>query len=124
MEDGPTTDRFVGVYNDDGESSWCVDCTCNMLTRRSYTPVRLTAEDILSGELSRNFVGIVFPGGRDSPYHDKLQGPGNRLVRHFVERGGWYLGLCAGDILIQCYRSFGWDVGSYRTCKHQLTPLH
>ena len=42
-------------------------------------------------------VGIVFPGGRDSPYHDKLKGPGNKLIRRFVESGGWYLGLCAGN---------------------------
>ena len=97
MADDSPKERLVGVYADDGASPWCVDCTCKMLTRRSYTAVRLTAEDILSGEWTRNFVGVVFPGGRDIPYHDKLQGPGNRLIRRFVERGGWYLGLCAGE---------------------------
>ena len=41
-------------------------------------------------------MGIVFPGGADSPYQEKLQGEGNRVIRQFVEEGGWYLGFCAG----------------------------
>lgn len=86
----------VGVYNDEGASQWCVECTCRMLSLRSYSTVKLSAEDVISGKWTRTLVGIVFPGGRDSPYHEKLSGPGNKLIRKFVEDGGWYLGLCAG----------------------------
>lgn len=39
---------------------------------------------------------IVIPGGRDVPYHRHLQGEANRRIRAFVERGGRYLGICAG----------------------------
>jgi biotin--protein ligase len=67
-----------------------------MLYLRSYTAIKLSAEDVVSGEWTRNLVGIVFPGGRDSPYHEKLEGDGNKLIRRFVEEGGWYLGICAG----------------------------
>lgn len=39
---------------------------------------------------------LVFPGGRDVPYHTFLQGKGNAKIAAFVEKGGAYLGLCAG----------------------------
>jgi biotin---protein ligase len=39
---------------------------------------------------------LVMPGGADLPYCAQLNGPGNELLRSFVERGGAYLGLCAG----------------------------
>lgn len=39
---------------------------------------------------------IIFPGGRDVPYHDALQGIGNRHLLEFVQHGGRFLGICAG----------------------------
>lgn len=39
---------------------------------------------------------IVFPGGRDAPYHRSLQGRANAKIAEFVSNGGAYLGLCAG----------------------------
>lgn len=95
MSDGSGKGR-VAVYSDEGASPWCVECTCRMLARRGYTHVQLSGDDVLAGGWSSECVGIVFPGGRDTPYHDKLHGTGNRVIRKFVEQGGWYLGLCAG----------------------------
>jgi biotin--protein ligase len=39
---------------------------------------------------------FILPGGRDRPYHAAFKGAGNRKIRSFVERGGTYVGLCAG----------------------------
>lgn len=39
---------------------------------------------------------LIFPGGRDVPYHEALKGKTNAAIRAFVEEGGNYLGLCAG----------------------------
>lgn len=39
---------------------------------------------------------VIFPGGRDIPYHHALQGEANRRIRSYVEKGGRFLGLCAG----------------------------
>jgi biotin--protein ligase len=39
---------------------------------------------------------VAFPGGRDLPYHSKLQGEANARIRRYVETGGRYLGICAG----------------------------
>lgn len=39
---------------------------------------------------------LVFPGGRDIPYHFDLEGKANQRIRSWVEAGGRYLGFCAG----------------------------
>ncbi len=39
---------------------------------------------------------LIFPGGRDIPYHLALQGDANERIRSYVEKGGRFLGLCAG----------------------------
>ena len=40
---------------------------------------------------------LVFPGGRDLPYMAELSGGPNARIRRWVERGGRYLGICAGQ---------------------------
>jgi biotin--protein ligase len=39
---------------------------------------------------------LVFPGGRDLPFQDKLRGSANKRISDYVSNGGKYLGLCAG----------------------------
>lgn len=39
---------------------------------------------------------LIFPGGRDLPYHFALQGEANGRIRSYVEKGGRFLGICAG----------------------------
>ncbi len=53
-------------------------------------------EDILSTSWEDEASLLIFPGGRDSCYHYDLQGEGNFRIRNYVERGGSYLGICAG----------------------------
>lgn len=56
----------------------------------------LKAKDLIDGDWERSISCLIVPGGRDRPYHAALKGAGNRKIRAFVERGGSYLGLCAG----------------------------
>lgn len=39
---------------------------------------------------------LVFPGGGDLGFCHVLNGEGNRRIKHYVNCGGSYLGLCAG----------------------------
>ncbi len=39
---------------------------------------------------------LIFPGGRDIPYHHALRGRPNDSIRNFVLEGGKFLGICAG----------------------------
>lgn len=56
----------------------------------------LSLEELLEGSWSRTSSVFIMPGGRDCPYHADLKGAGNAQIRHFVEAGGIYLGICAG----------------------------
>jgi glutamine amidotransferase-like uncharacterized protein len=55
----------------------------------------ITAKQILEGAL-HDFSLLIMPGGRDRPYMAALQGKANANIRSFVEKGGIYLGICAG----------------------------
>lgn len=39
---------------------------------------------------------LIMPGGADLFFCEKLSGQGNEIIRRFVEKGGSYLGICAG----------------------------
>lgn len=39
---------------------------------------------------------LIFPGGRDVPYHNLLKGVANQRIANYVQQGGSYLGICAG----------------------------
>mgnify|MGYP001030502596 CR=1 FL=1 len=54
------------------------------------------AEDIMGGILGPAIHLFVMPGGADLYYCEKLNGAGNRRIRDYVEKGGNYLGICAG----------------------------
>jgi len=56
---------------------------------------RVTAASMIDGGLESISL-LIMPGGRDRPYHSALKGAGNAQIRSFVEKGGTYLGICAG----------------------------
>ena len=59
--------------------------------------ITLTDHTTLLSQLSKKEVKLlIFPGGRDLPYHKRLQGKKNAKIREFVEQGGQFLGICAG----------------------------
>ncbi len=57
---------------------------------------RLDPEQLINTDWDQTFDLLIMPGGRDKPYHAALQGKGNAKIRSFVERGGTYMGICAG----------------------------
>lgn len=40
---------------------------------------------------------LIIPGGADIPYTKALNGLGNQKIRSFVEKGGAFIGICAGS---------------------------
>lgn len=57
----------------------------------------ITAERILRDPSWKSACKLlVFPGGRDLPYCQALNGRGNREILEYVHGGGSYLGICAG----------------------------
>jgi len=89
----------VGLFEDLGVSGHSHPRIEQQL--RSRADVRLLsvdADDIRSGACDR-FDALLFTGGRGSRQGHVLGEPGRRKVREFVERGGTYLGICAGAYL-------------------------
>lgn len=58
----------------------------------------VSAADIRGGALDNQQV-VIFPGGSGSKEAASLAEAGREAVRTFVERGGGYLGICAGAYL-------------------------
>ena len=73
---------------------------------RKYTVETTNSEEIVSGGWKDSCSLLVMPGGRDSPYVDRLRGIGNRVIRDFVRNGGSYLGICAGGYYATSFVEF------------------
>jgi len=58
--------------------------------------ISVTGETIIKEPWTASCALLVFPGGADLGYCRTLNGEGNRKIKQFVQRGGAYLGLCAG----------------------------
>lgn len=86
----------IYLYQDQGVSEVGVLSLRLALEKHLQRPVLLIdAEYIIHTGLSDGAL-LIMPGGADLPYCAKLNGEGNRQIRRFIERGGAYLGICAG----------------------------
>jgi biotin--protein ligase len=62
----------------------------------NYAVITVTGEAIIKEPWSASCAVLVMPGGADLGYCRTLNGEGNRKISQYVERGGAYLGFCAG----------------------------
>jgi len=62
----------------------------------SYSVHGVTRQSFLSLGWEAKTAAVIFPGGRDQPYHAALKGPANQRLKNYVGQGGRYLGICAG----------------------------
>lgn len=49
---------------------------------------------------------IVFPGGRDIPYHENISMKAIKNIQSFVKNGGIFIGICAGAYFASSYIEF------------------
>ncbi|MCJ1345822.1 biotin holocarboxylase synthetase, partial [Peltigera leucophlebia] len=62
----------------------------------NYAVLTVSGEAIVNQPWTASCALLVIPGGADMGYCRTLNGEGNRRISQFVERGGAFLGLCAG----------------------------
>lgn len=89
----------VLVYNGSGVAAASRDhavASLRAFLSHRYDVQLVTPKALRSDPWQDNCALLVFPGGRDIPYMFDLEGPGNERIRNWVERGGRYLGFCAG----------------------------
>ena len=89
-------EKTILIYKDNGVSIPSYLSTQWMLMGLPYSITSINAEQLTHSDWEHNTAAIFFPGGRDIPYHDALQGKANERIRQFVENGGHYYGICAG----------------------------
>ncbi|KAI9873317.1 MAG: biotin holocarboxylase synthetase [Pleopsidium flavum] len=89
----------VLVYSGNGSTIESVrHCmyTLRRLLSPNYAVISVTGDTIIKEPWTASCALLVFPGGADLGYCRTLNGEGNRKISQFVQRGGAYLGLCAG----------------------------
>jgi biotin--protein ligase len=62
----------------------------------NYAVITVTGDALIKDPWTASCAMLVFPGGADLGYCRTLNGEGNRRIKQFVERGGTFLGFCAG----------------------------
>ena len=70
--------------------------TLRRLLAPNYAVIPVTGDMLIKEPWTATCAALVFPGGADQGYCRTLNGNGNRRIRRFVERGGIYIGFCAG----------------------------
>ena len=91
----------VAVFEGGGVSKG-VENVLKVLGEHSDLKVsRIKPEGIRSAELEK-FDVVLFPGGSGSKQGQALDEEGRQQVRQFVEKGGGYVGICAGSYLATC----------------------
>ena len=88
----------VAVFRDVGVSDKVAGLVEQLKNYSELQVSTINGADIRGGVLDR-FDVVLFPGGSGSKEAASLQEPGRYAVRAFVERGGGFLGICAGAYL-------------------------
>jgi biotin--protein ligase len=89
----------VLVYSGNGTTTESVrHClyTLRRLLSPTYAVVPVTGDIIIKEPWTASCALLVIPGGADLGYCRTLNGEGNRRITQYVNRGGSYLGFCAG----------------------------
>ncbi|CCB92214.1 putative uncharacterized protein [Waddlia chondrophila 2032/99] len=88
------------VYADEGAGPRSVRLLIKALKslklHEKYKLQRVNRKALAASGWEKDASLLIFPGGRDTPYHQSLKGKPNENIRRYVEEGGAYLGICAG----------------------------
>ncbi len=92
--------KKIAIYKGEGASGRCIRsllfCLKDEIALEPFKLSLIDKETLLHDEWIDSTSLLIFPGGRDTPYHLDLQGKANRHISTFVNEGGKFLGICAG----------------------------
>lgn len=90
--------KNILIYRDEGAHPRCIRSLVKALHQEEIPNPILFADrhTFKDAKWQESASLLIFPGGRDIPYHEALKGQPNRQIRQFVEQGGSYFGICAG----------------------------
>lgn len=92
--------KQILIYKDEGANDFCISALLFALMYEKIDQkysIELANKDVLKKtDWHQKTHLLIFPGGRDIPYHNALKGSGNDSIKDFVNSGGNFLGICAG----------------------------
>lgn len=88
----------VAVFDDAGVSDKVAGLIALLNTYSELRVTKVDGNDIRGGTL-KGFDVVLLPGGSGSGEAKSLEESGRKEIRSFVQRGGGYLGICAGAYL-------------------------
>lgn len=86
--------KNIFIYSDEGAGDFSLYSAQNYFSSDNIKLI--SAAQIIQDGIPENTDLFIMPGGADIPYAKKLNGAGNDAIRHYVQQGGTYLGICAG----------------------------
>ena len=98
---------WVALYDAGGTGGKGESAVGKILTEAGMRVRHVGAEELAAGTLA-DFDLTIFPGGSGSKQAAAIGQQGRRQLQAFVERGGGYLGICAGAYL--CTSGFDWGL--------------
>ena len=99
IEKSKKSKKIIYIYQDEGVIPHALlqaMHTFKSVLPPSFTVKTIGATGVIKNDWARDAALLVMPGGADLPYVEKLNGSGNDQIKHYVQNGGAYLGLCAG----------------------------
>ncbi len=100
----------IAVYGGEGAFDKSITASIRMFQWMGAESQRITPEQIVQGEL-RRFDILSMTGGWAVPYKRDLGGKGVEEIRSFLEKGGGYIGICAGAFFAA--NPIIWEGGTY-----------
>lgn len=88
--------KFIRIYSDVGVSQFSLKCLLKEIENLSLDVKTISADEVISGSWQDDTSIFIVPGGRDLMYLKKLTNEGILNIKSYVEKGGSYLGVCAG----------------------------
>lgn len=86
------------IYNDEGTGARSLHQLVKSLKEHhTQHPINLVDRShLINHDWEKTTLCLIFPGGRDIPYHEALKGKANQRIKDYVNSGGKYFGICAG----------------------------
>jgi glutamine amidotransferase-like uncharacterized protein len=99
----------VAIFADAGVTEKAVPQVTKCLPEsKGFEVKKITAKQIRAGDL-KDFDLLIHPGGAASKQANTLGEDGRAAVKLFVERGGGFIGICAGAYLASA--EYPWSLG-------------
>lgn len=108
-EANQTSKKIIYIYNDAGVSAESVSHTKMFLhnvLKNNYVIQYINAAELLQATWTKNAALFVLPGGADKFYVAKMRGKGDKIIQNYINKGGSFLGICAGAYYASSFIEF------------------